>query len=233
MSTWAELGLPVPEVSGYSYSTDAGLLRTSFPTAHPRQKRAYRKNRRLFTLEVQLTQAQLKTATDYLEAGGFTWFPITLLSGKDFADSVSVHCLRLTSDYSVSAVGYDLYKLQMSAEQLVENSVLVTSILYPLDVWEGAELELPDTDNIESDFSSDFYGFEEISLVAPDAGEFGLSLEIPNWNPQTAAPDDLGLSAPDASTFLMVFGGIIWNTYSQPPDSISLALPARITVRFV
>lgn len=136
MSTWNDLGLPNPEIVGYGYSVDAGLIRTPFATANPRQSRRYTKSARTFTAQVLVSQSQLKLATNFLEASGFTWFSIDLLSGHWQDGIVSSHCVRLSEDYSVSAVGADYYRVQMLLEQLVERSVIVTTWLYNITLVE-------------------------------------------------------------------------------------------------
>lgn len=118
MSTWSDLGLPYLESPGYGYSVGAALLRTPFTTAHPRQRRKHTKSRKTFAAHVLLTQAQLGVATEFLETYGFTWFTIDLLSGEgNPSGEVLPHSVRLREAYSVSAAGYDLYRVELTLEQ--------------------------------------------------------------------------------------------------------------------
>lgn len=137
MSTWSNLGLPHPDAAGYGCTIDAGLLRTPFASAHPRQKRQHVGDKRTFTVSVLLTQPQVQTAVAFLEAEGFTWFSIDLLSGQRDAEPVAAHCVRVVQDFSISAVGNGHYRLEMTLEQLVERSVIVTTTLYNAEAWDG------------------------------------------------------------------------------------------------
>lgn len=137
MSTWSNLGLPHPEAAGYGYTIDAGLLRTPFASAHPRQKRQHVGDKRTFTVSVLLTQPQVRTAVAFLEAEGFTWFAIDLLSGQSDAEIIASHCVRVIDNFTISAVGNGHYRLEMTLEQLVERSVIVTTTLYNAEVWDG------------------------------------------------------------------------------------------------
>ncbi len=118
MSTWSDLGFPYPQAPGYSYSIDAGLVKTAFLSANPRQSRRHQTNKRSFTLEVFVTQEQLNSVTAFLIADGFSWFSMDLLSGQLDGDPVSLHLVRLAESFQVSAVGMDYYKIQMQLEQI-------------------------------------------------------------------------------------------------------------------
>jgi hypothetical protein len=229
MSTWSDLDLPLPEVSGYGYTHDSGVLRTSFVTAHPRQARTYQTNRRTFSAEVQVTQAQLKVATDFLEVYGFTWFSIELLSGQYFSEPVSTQCVRLSADYSVSAVGYDLYKLQMSLEQLVEVSTIYTSMLYPFNLEEAAALTLPEAPE-DFELGMPINTLEQVAFIAPDAAEFLFDLDTVNWNELTKSPEEFGFTLPDVDTdFTLELDVSKENLLTTTPEAVELALPAKIT----
>ncbi len=178
MGTWSDLELPPPQAPGYGYTVDSGLVRTQFATAHPLQRQDYTTGKRTFTISVQLTQAQLKLATNYLEVSGFTWFSMDLLSGQSDSEIVSSHCVRLTKDYSVSALGYDLYTLSAEVEQLVERSIIVTSQMYPMDVVDDMGQTAP------ADFSYTSYQTkwdEYIGQTAP--APFSISnVQTVFWN---------------------------------------------------
>jgi len=137
MSAWSNLGLPTPEVAGYGYTIDAGILRTPFASSHQRQRRQHTTNKRTFTVSVLLTQSQVRTATAFLETSGFSWFSMDLLSGHRDAEVIASHCVKVVNNFTLSAVGANYYRLEMTLEQLVERSVIVTTMLYSVDVLDG------------------------------------------------------------------------------------------------
>jgi hypothetical protein len=138
VTTWADLGLPYPEESGYGYTIDSGVVRTAIPAAQPRQRRDYDTNKRIFTCSWGLTHAQLRTAETYLQQNGYSWFPLKLLSGY-LEDPVVTLCVRLIDGYDVSPLHHNRHRLTAQLEQLVERSVLVTTTLYPVeDIETGA-----------------------------------------------------------------------------------------------
>lgn len=121
MSNWTDYGLPIVEAPGYGYSTAAGLMRTPFEVPQPNQKRANDLNVRQFNVSVNLTQAQLANAWAAIHAFGFTWFTIDLISG--YADDKAVpgvvpseHTVRIIGDCHFTAIGWDLYKMDIPLE---------------------------------------------------------------------------------------------------------------------
>jgi hypothetical protein len=87
---------------------------------------------------VELNQAELKAATDFLEADGFSAFTLDLLSGLDETDPVSEHSVRLIDNYSVSAMGYNLYKVEMVLEGMPEEPCLWCGVEAAWDAEESA-----------------------------------------------------------------------------------------------
>lgn len=116
VSTWVTgLGLPYPEANGYAYTVASGVARTSFDAARPRQKPLNSLNLRTFTLSVLLRQSQLGVAERFLGSYGGTWFTIPVLGGAESLPIIDMR-VRLTGSFSVSAVGYDLYRMELPLE---------------------------------------------------------------------------------------------------------------------
>ena len=120
-SDWSNFGLPPVQRGGYGYKVAAGVLRTPFDTAQPRQKRTNTLDVRAFSGQVQMTHAQLRNAERAIQAFGFNWFTMDLISGYAGTNSVpgvfpSVHTVRLTADYRVSVLGADLYQIDLALE---------------------------------------------------------------------------------------------------------------------
>jgi hypothetical protein len=60
-----------------------------------------------------------------------------LLSGHRDAEVIASHCVKVVNNFTLSAVGANYYRLEMTLEQLVERSVIVTTVLYSVDVSDG------------------------------------------------------------------------------------------------
>ena len=111
MSSWTALGLPGPEVNNFGYTIAAGLLRTKFDTAHPRQVRLNTRNIKTFTLTFLLNTEQVKIAETFIEQGGYSWFgmPLNPSGGPEIT-------IRVTGDYKVSSRGLGLHALDLTVE---------------------------------------------------------------------------------------------------------------------
>lgn len=112
---WLGLNLPLPEESSYSYTRDHGLLRTSITTPQPRQRRIRTVRQRQFSVSVVLTQAELQIAEPALQAEGYSWFVMPLLSGRDVG--VVEHMVRLIEPWSVACVDWDQYEMTLKLEE--------------------------------------------------------------------------------------------------------------------
>lgn len=117
MSAWTDLGLPLPNASGYSYLRDAALKRTQFASAMPDQDQRNINWRKTFELSWNLTLEQLPIAEQYLLQYGYSWFDIELLSNDTPVNEIiSLHSARLISDYKVSALGGTYFRLNATLE---------------------------------------------------------------------------------------------------------------------
>jgi hypothetical protein len=151
MSDWSDLSLPVGQVQGYGYGIMAGLLRTPFDAPQPRQKRTNTTDRKEVQVSFLLTFDQLVEAEAFLQSyvdeevqgvmvrrpQGYYWFTMDLLDGNVDGSPVSTHLVRLNSDYTVSAVGYNLYQLSCSLDALPAPQDAPACI----DRWEPAAVE--------------------------------------------------------------------------------------------
>lgn len=187
MSTWAALGLPYPETSGYKYSIDAGLLRSSISTAQPRQKRQYETNQRSFSVSWVVSYEQLQIAEPYLQQHGYSWFPLQLLSGY-LPEPIVTLCVRLTDDYSVEPAGAGHYRIKATLEQLVERSVLVTTHLYPLEYVDEGGSSLPATGFFGDTFRSVFSEVASSQLPTTFSGTYVLTVYTHPIGPPTGQP---------------------------------------------
>ena len=111
---WLGLNLPLPEESSYGYTRDHGLLRTASDTPQPRQRRIRTVRPRQFSVSVILTQQELQIAEAALQADGYSWFVMPLLSGRDA--NIVEHTVRLIEPWSVSCVDWDRYEMTLSLE---------------------------------------------------------------------------------------------------------------------
>lgn len=142
MSDWSDMGFPQPDSSSYGYDVDAGLLRTKFGAAKPRQTRAYETGKRTFTITVTFDYVLLTDIETFLYERGFNWFTIDLVSGEDTSVMEPI-CVRLIEFYTVTNKGDGVYQVSFKAEQKIHRSYYATSVLYPLENFEYAASVAP------------------------------------------------------------------------------------------
>ena len=105
-----------PTVTGYSYRTDAGLVRTPMTDGVIRQRRRWRNARATLNLRFVFDLEELAAADAFLAEVGADWWTITLLTGQGGATPV-LHTVRLTADPEVRAVaGAARYEYLLTVE---------------------------------------------------------------------------------------------------------------------
>ena len=92
-----------PTVTGYSYSPDAGLVRTEMTDGVVRQRRKWGTVRNVLNLRFVLTPAELAAADLFFETAGGDWFTCTMVSGLG-GGTPSMHQIRLIDNPTVRAV---------------------------------------------------------------------------------------------------------------------------------
>jgi hypothetical protein len=217
--TWIDLGLPAAIANSYGYTTDAGLRRTSQSTAEPRQKRDYATDKREFSVSFLLTTAQLRTAENYLQEYGYTWFPLPLSSG-DSTEGVSTLYVKLIDDPTITAAGSkNAWAMAVKLEQYVafEQSVFVTTTLYPQDAEERFYLAAPGPLTWVVG-GSVIYDSDQMSCTAPPSISGTLVLtHLHAW----AEPDSTNMVAPSISGTL-----ILTQLHTYVLDTVGAAAPS-------
>ena len=163
MSAWTDLGLPLPNAKGYAYTRDAALLRSPFDSAMPDQDQRNTNWRKTFNVSWTLSLEQLNLACQYLLSVGFSWFDLELVSNETPVNEIiSIHQIRLTSNYDIKPIGGIYFELSASVESRVtpvscttivcdtvanfeepqcefipETSIFVSTNLYPTEVIES------------------------------------------------------------------------------------------------
>lgn len=107
-SPWASYGLPPPNVSGFGYSIDAGVVRTVFDSGVVRQRRRRPRGRRVYPLAWTLDLASLQTLELFIAAYGHAWFTLPTPAGD--------LTLRIIGPLAVRAAGYDRVSASCEAE---------------------------------------------------------------------------------------------------------------------
>ena len=120
MSAWTDLGLPLPNANGYGYTRDAALLRIPFDCAMPDQGQRNTNWRKTFNVSWNLTLEQLNLACQYLLSVGFSWFDLELVSNETpINENISIHQIRLTSNYNIKPLGGIYFQLSANVESRV------------------------------------------------------------------------------------------------------------------
>jgi hypothetical protein len=225
MSDWSDLGLPLPDMPGYGYTIDAGLLRVG-DLELPRQKRLYASTPRLFNLRFILTRQELEIAEAFIQDRGYAWFTMDLISGGG-PSPLSVSYVRFMEAPHVSSLGDDTYALAGPAEQmqLSWRSTIVTTMMYPIVAEEMSGAFAP------QEFIGDSYGglFLEPHGVTPPATILGTYTRTAFWHyvgpqgdarvpgPEGADPEDLEpFTCPDPPAECGVLYSH-WNRVAPPP----------------
>jgi hypothetical protein len=115
--TWSDLGLPLPTVSGYGYSVDTGLLRSSVDPSSIRQVRRYDTRPARVSLRfAPLGGAELRTLSAVLDRFGYGWFSLPLVTGMAGGLGPTPARVRLIGDYRVEAQTWEQWALTCEAE---------------------------------------------------------------------------------------------------------------------
>lgn len=116
MSDWTDAGLPCPLSNGYSYRIDAGLLRTRQAVGYQNQERQWRTRPETFTLSFLLDAEKLQEFTAFVNAAGYSWFTMPLVtSSNGYATPIDT-TVRLTSDFRVEAISPWRFRVSVNAE---------------------------------------------------------------------------------------------------------------------
>lgn len=132
MPSWTETDLPCPLIASYGYSVDLGQLRTPFAFSAPRQTQQYDQRPRLWTLSWRLSTAQLETAQAWLDANGYAWFDLPLLSSESVGATPTDHRVRLVGDIDVRRVAQERWSLSTQAEMAAADETCSLAANYAL-----------------------------------------------------------------------------------------------------
>jgi hypothetical protein len=117
--------------NSYGYSIDSALTRTPFATAHPRQAKRSTNYQHTYSVSFLVTQEELRTAKVFLQAFGFKWFTMPLITGQEATQVVSDRIVRLIEDEKVQAVGFDTYELSFKVEEMPPLAATLGGVSYP------------------------------------------------------------------------------------------------------
>jgi hypothetical protein len=119
LPTWPAT-LPMPDRDGYQYALGFGLQRTAFAGGTVRQRRTVWSMPGQFNLSWRMNTAQLGILQTFLDAYGYGWFAMELVSGaarvwNDASDCL-LHKVRFMSDPTHAMIGPDLWRVTLAAE---------------------------------------------------------------------------------------------------------------------
>lgn len=114
--TWVGLELPPPQVSSYQYTGGPGLIRTAMESGQVRQRRKWTDRYQTARVSVIVPIAQLGAVEAFIDAKGYEWFGMGLVTGD--ADSVEpvTHVVRIMSDPGYSEVFGDTIIMSLDLE---------------------------------------------------------------------------------------------------------------------
>jgi hypothetical protein len=115
-----DLGAPLR--ASYRYSVDMGLLRTPFESGAVRQRRKYLNQPAAMSLAWDFNTSQVARFAGFADVNGYAWFDMelpTIQTPGTFADPpvyLTPISLRFSTNYVVTATGFDRFKVEVGAE---------------------------------------------------------------------------------------------------------------------
>lgn len=115
-----DLGAPLR--ASYRFAVDMGLIRTPFESGAVRQRRKYLNQPAALSLAWDFNTAQVARFGGFADLNGYAWFVMPLPSiqtpGAEVDPPVYVTPieLRFSTNYVVSATGFDRFKVEVGAE---------------------------------------------------------------------------------------------------------------------
>lgn len=100
MSDWTDLGFPLPRLEGYGISRNAGLWRTPFDSARPRQAAGAKAARSEYQVSAVIPCSQVTAMEAFFNGPAYTWFSMPLVSGA--AEGVSDHTVRAIGELTLT-----------------------------------------------------------------------------------------------------------------------------------
>jgi len=91
---WAAAGFPLPEIQGYSYTNDPGLVRTMMRSGYSRQRRRWGLGYYQLSAGFTLQMADIPLLEQFFLENAAEWFTITLVTGN----TERRHTVRLSGD---------------------------------------------------------------------------------------------------------------------------------------
>lgn len=149
MSEWTDLGLPLANRAGYSFTKAFRFERSQYESPLPDQKQLPNPGKKTYTLSWNLTPEQLNVATLYLLEKDFTWFQIELAdeNGLDLRE------IRLVDKFDTKPLHSRYYQLSIVVETRLDPiscTPLICDTLEPGDDFPCIPLSI--TRTIEDDF---------------------------------------------------------------------------------
>ena len=116
-----DYGIPLPAISSFGYTSDAGIIRTEFENGQTRQRRRHTTQRKTYSLTWRLSTEWLHWWEQFAQHYGYKWHFLPLVTGQCADWFPLEHPIRYISDYSVELVGVDVWEVSVEAEQFKIN----------------------------------------------------------------------------------------------------------------
>jgi len=113
---WADAGFPLPNLSGYAYSRDAGLVRTQMQSGAVRQRRRWTVGRRTATITFPIATDMLYALEEFVNQQGPAWFTMGLVTGDNSSQVAAPHVVRITANPAYSSLQGETIEVALSLE---------------------------------------------------------------------------------------------------------------------
>jgi len=112
-----DYNLPCPSISAFSYSVNAGIIRTSVATGYARQRRLFSDRPTTYDLTWTLTTDQLHAWEAFANKHGYGWHFLPMVTGQCPVWHPSEHPIRYISDWQVDLLTENVWEVVVQAEQ--------------------------------------------------------------------------------------------------------------------
>lgn len=114
---------PCALLEGYRYAQASGIVRTPLEVAVVRQVQHYTTRPRIFELTWRVSWADLARLEAWINANGYAWHTLRLISGESASATPTDHTVRCASDLAVTVYPGGYADLTASLEQACTNEL--------------------------------------------------------------------------------------------------------------
>lgn len=117
---WTTAGYPVPNLEGYTFSRNSGVQRTTMRSGVTRQRRRWQNGRGAAEIVVDLPLALLNKFEADVDAYGYDWFTMPLVTGANAGPAAESHTVRIVGDMRLGSVYGSTIRVNLPIEYVLQ-----------------------------------------------------------------------------------------------------------------